>query len=117
EEQLRWAELEGEFSSEYRLIVPLKPGAFWAVHQPTGTVIGVLPDGKGSGGAEDVCSAADFSSSMIQLAGLLGGFFEVEALGPWLALAAWEVKYVTIATLVLIGESPGNTGITNPAGD
>ena len=55
---------------------------------------------------------------MLGLFGLLGSFFEVGAFGPWVALAMWQVKYVTIATIVISGGSPnGDTDLSNPAGD
>ena len=117
EEQLRWAVLEEPYAGSYALLVPHKPGPFWAIDQTTGTVIGVLPDGSG-GAAEDACATHDALNNMLELFGLLGSFFEVGAFGPWVALALWEVKYVTIATIVIGGGTPGGDGeLTNPAAD
>ncbi len=80
----------------------------------TGTVIGMLPNGTG-GGAEDICSDFDQMNNMLQMASLLGSFFGV-SVGGWVALAQWEVKYVTMATLVIgYGASPG--ALSNPGAD
>jgi hypothetical protein len=117
EEQMQWAALEEPFGVRYRLLVPLKPGPFWAIDQTTGTVIGVLADGTG-GATEDACSTHDALNNFLELFGLLGSLFEQGAFGPWVALAQWEVKYVTIATIVISGGTPGgDTDLTNPAGD
>jgi hypothetical protein len=117
EEQLQWAALEEPFGVGYSLLVPLKPGPFWAIDQTTGTVIGVLADGTG-GASEDACGTHDALNNFLELFGLLGSLFEQGAFGPWIALAQWEVKYVTIATIVISGGSPnGDTDLTNPAGD
>jgi hypothetical protein len=117
EEVLQWAVLEERFAGSYSLLVPHKPGPFWAIDRTTGTVIGVLPNGSG-GATEDACSTHDALNNFLELFGLLGSFFEVGAFGPWVALAMWEVKYVTIATIV-IGGGPGGGDfeLTNPAGD
>jgi hypothetical protein len=117
DEQLQWAALEDPYSAGYVLLVPVKPGPFWAIDQSTGTVIGVLADGSG-GAAEDACSTHDALNNGLELFGLLGSFFEVGQFGPWVALAMWEVKYVTIATIVIAGGTPGgDTDLTNPGGD
>ena len=117
EEMLQWSALEEPYGAGYVLLVPQKPGPFWAIDQTTGTVIGVLADGSG-GAVEDVCSTHDQLNNFLELFGLLGSFFEVGTFGPWVALALWEVKYVTIATIVISGGSPnGDTDLTNPAGD
>jgi hypothetical protein len=115
-ERLRWAALEAPFPREFTLLVPAKPGAFWAVDETTGTVVGIMPDGSG-GAAEDACATADLANSYLQLASLLGSLFGVST-GGWVALAKWEVKYVTIATIVISGGTPrGDTGLSNPALD
>jgi hypothetical protein len=114
EQKLEWAALESQFPGEYKLLVPLEPGSFWAIHEPTGTVIGMGKNGMGIG-AEDVCNAYDQANHILQLAGLLGSLFGVQV-GGWAALAAWEVKYVTMATLVIgYGVNPG--GLSNPGVD
>lgn len=114
EQKLAWAALESQFNGDYKLLVPLAPGPFWAIHEPTGTVIGMRPDGTGSG-MEDVCNAYDQANHLLQLMGLVGSLFGVQ-FGGWAALAAWEVKYVTMATLVIgYGVSPG--GLSNPGID
>jgi hypothetical protein len=111
QEKLAWAGLGGEFGSDYTLIAPLKPGPFWAVDTKTGTVIGVLPSGTG-GGAEDVCNDYNYQNSVAQIMSLLGSFFGV-SVGPWVALGQWEVKYVTMATLV-IGYGAAAGDLSNP---
>lgn len=118
DEMLQWAALEEPFNRPgYTLLVPLKPGPFWAIDQTTGTVIGVLADGSG-GGTEDSCAVHDQLNNMLEMFGLLGSLFEQGAFGPWVALALWEVKYVTIADIVISGGSPmGGSDLTNPAGD
>jgi len=114
EEQLAWSALGTEFDGEYSLVAPVKPGPFWAVHEGTGTVIGILPNGMGSG-AEDVCTNYDVMNDTLQIASLLGSFFGT-SIGGWVALAQWENKYVTMATLVIgYGASPGN--LSNPGID
>ena len=112
EEQLAWSGLAGEFGLDYKLLVPAKPGAFWAIDQTTGTVIGMLPNGTGSG-AESICNDFDLQNDIAQMASLLGSFFGV-SVGGWVALAQWEIKYVTMATLVIgYGASAGE--LSNPA--
>jgi hypothetical protein len=114
-EQLQWAELTKPFNGEYKVLVPVKPGPFWAIHQPSGSVIGMLPDGTGSGGAESVCSTYDMANAYIQYVSLLGSLFGV-GLGGWDLIAKWEVQNVTMATLVICcGAEAGS--ISNPAGD
>ncbi|MBS2030271.1 MAG: hypothetical protein JST54_20375 [Deltaproteobacteria bacterium] len=111
-ERLAWEWLEEPFTPNYTLLVPLHPGAFWAVDTSTGTVIGVLPNGTG-GGAEDVCADYNYDNSVAQIASLLGSFMGV-SVGPWVALGQWEDKYVTMATLV-IGYGGSAHGLSNPA--
>jgi hypothetical protein len=112
EEQLAWGGLESEFSQEYKLVVPEKPGAFWAVDELTGSVIGMLGNGTGSG-AEDICNDFDLQNDIAQMASLLGSMFGV-SVGGWVALAQWEIKYVTMATLVIgYGATAGD--LSNPA--
>lgn len=117
DEQLAWAALEDPYNASYKLLVPYKPGPFWAIDEASGTVIGVLADGSG-GAAEDACATADALNDFLSLFGLLGSFFEAGEFGPWVALAQWEVKYVTIATIVISGGTPmGETDLSNPAAD
>jgi hypothetical protein len=115
EEQLRWAELAKPFNGEYKLLVPVKPGPFWAIHQPSGTVIGMLPDGTGSGGAEGVCATYDMANLYLQYMSLLGSLFGV-GFGGWDLIAKWEVENLTMATLVICCGAPAGQ-ISNPAGD
>jgi hypothetical protein len=112
EERRAWAGMEDPFNAEYQLLVPLKPGPFWAIHEGTGTVIGVLPDGTG-GGVEEVCATYSRLSSYLSLVGLVGGLAGA-SLGGWTALAQWEVDSVTMATLV-IGYGTEAKDIQNPA--
>jgi len=117
EQQLEWAALEEPYSVGYVLLVPHDPGPFWAIDQTTGTVVGVLADGSG-GALEDSCSTHDQLNNMLEMFGLLGSLFEQGAFGPWVALALWEVKYVTIADIVIGGGTPmGDNELSNPAGD
>lgn len=114
-ERAEWALLESPFSSaEYQLLVPLKPGPFWAVHKPSGSLIGVLADGSG-GASESICANYNLANSLLQLASLVGGLFGA-SVGGWVALAQWEVKMVTMATLVIAGAGDA-TPISNPALD
>ncbi len=114
-ERLAWSGLTEPFSGEYKLLVPVKPGPFWAIHEPSGTVIGMLPDGTGSGGAEGVCETYDMANAYIQLASLVGSLFGV-SLGGWDLIAKWEVENVTMATLVICCGAPAGE-ISNPAAD
>lgn len=117
EQQLQWAALEDSYGPSYSLLVPRVPGPFWAIDRTTGTIVGVLADGSG-GATEDGCGTADTLNTFLQLFSLLGDFFEVGEFGPWVALAQWEIKYVTIATIVISGGTPmGDTGLSNPAED
>lgn len=111
QQQRAWAELTVYFGSDYRLLVPLAPGPFWAIHMPTGTVIGMGATGLGTG-AEDVCNAHDQMNDILQMLSLLGSFFGVP-FGGWVALGQWEEKNVTMATLV-IGYGATASDITNP---
>ncbi|HVU03597.1 MAG TPA: vWA domain-containing protein [Polyangiaceae bacterium] len=116
EEALRWAALEEPFNADYQVVGPAKPGPFWAVDETSGTVMGILPDGSG-GAVEDACSAYDQANNFLQLASLLGSLTG-EAVGGWVAIAQWEVKYLTIATIVISGGTPaGGTDLSNPAVD
>jgi hypothetical protein len=85
------------------------------VHEGTGSVIGILADG--TGGAAEICGSYNAASGLIDAAGLLGGLAGA-AVGGWVALAQWEARMITLATLVISGAadySPGD--FTNPAGD
>lgn len=112
-ERLAWSGVTNQFNNEYRLLVPLKPGPFWAIHLRTGTVIGMLANGTG-GGDEGVCDTYHAANSYIQALSLAGGLAGV-SLGGWAALAQWEVENVTMATIVI--GSGGDVGdLSNPAG-
>jgi hypothetical protein len=119
DERIIWRRMIGNFSG-YSLVVPLKPGPFWAVHQSTGTVMGVLP--SGAGGAAEVCGNYDAANSALQALGLVGSLMGL-SVGPWVALGQWEVKYVTVATLVIDscacghGTAGATPDLTNPAID
>lgn len=114
-ERQQWGVRTEGFSTEYTLIAPLKPDAFWAVHEATGTVMGILP--RGTGGGSEACGAYDDANRAVQALGLLGSLFGA-SVGPWVALAQWEVKYITIATIVIGGGDLGMAGdINNPAID
>lgn len=124
EEQATWAVLQDPFSNKYTLLTPGKPGPFWAVEDATGTVIGIQPDGAGGAG-EDACSTYNAANNILNLASLAGGFMGV-SVGGWIALAQWEVKYLTIATIVIGGGDlpPGaddpsspDFDVSDPAGD
>jgi hypothetical protein len=114
EEMLAWDALESEFNADYKLLVPEKPGPFWAVDEITGSVVGMLPNGTGSG-AEDICNDYDLQNDIAQMMSLLGSMFGV-SVGGWVALAQWEIKYVTMATLVIgYGATAGD--LSNPAAE
>jgi hypothetical protein len=117
EERSAWAFLEEPFIGRYTLLVPEKPGPFWAVDDGTGTVIGVLQDGSGGSG-DDACSAYNEANSMITALGMIGSLAGA-SVGGWAALAKWEVKYITVATIVIGGGSlpPGAGDLHNPAAD
>jgi hypothetical protein len=66
--------------------------------------MGVLPNG--SGGADETCQGFDDANRAIHALGLLGSLFGA-SVGPWVALAQWEVKYITIATIVIGGGDLG----------
>ncbi len=116
DQRLQWAALEQPFNQSYQLLVPVAPGPFWAIDETTGTVIGILADG--SGGAAETCEAFDAANRMISGLGLVGGLAGA-SVGGWVALAKWEVRMVTIATLVISGEGGGfDAGdFTNPAAE
>ncbi len=114
EEQDAWGVLEEPFTNKYTFLTPGKPGAFWAVDDATGTVIGILPDRTG-GAADDACSTYNAANSLLNAAGLLGSVFGV-SVGGWVGLAQWEVKYVTIATIV-IGGGDLPPGADDPSGN
>lgn len=112
-ERAQWALLEGPFnSSEYQLLVPLKPGPFWALHKASGSVMGILADGTG-GASESICGNYKLANLMTHLAGLVGGLFGA-SVGGWVALAQWEIKMVTMATLVISGAADA-TPLTSPS--
>jgi hypothetical protein len=117
EERGKWALLEEPFTGKYTLLVPKKPGPFWAIENATGTVIGVLEDGTG-GGTGDSCGAFNDANTMITALGLIGSLAGA-SVGGWAALAKWEVKYITVADIVIGGGDlpPGAGDLTNPAAD
>jgi len=111
EQQKAWIGVTEQFNGDYMLLVPLAPGPFWAIHMPTGTVIGMGATGLGEG-AEDVCGAHDMMNDILQMLSLLGSFFGVPV-GGWVALGQWEEKNVTMATLV-IGYGATASDISSP---
>ncbi|MEN9796640.1 MAG: hypothetical protein RL653_336 [Pseudomonadota bacterium] len=112
EEALAWSAAAAPFGADHRLLAPLRPGAFWAVHLPSGTLVGMNAQGLGFGSG-DVCAGYELNNLLLQLAGLLGQLYGVE-FGGWAALAAWENKYVTMATLVIGSGAPAGP-LTSPA--
>ncbi len=96
---------------DYRLVAPREPDGAWLVHTGSGSMIGLLPDGTG-GSAEEVCAQYKAASRMLSLAGAAGSLANVE-LGPWGALAQWEIDNLTNAILV-IGYGKDDRGMVNP---
>ncbi len=123
DEQSRWAVAQAAFAGKYTFLTPGKPGAFWAVDDATGTLIGLLPDGAGGSGG-DACGTYNAANTFLNLAGLAGSAMGI-SIGGWVALAEWEVKYVTIADIVIGGGDlpPGDDpsspdfDVSNPAAD
>lgn len=112
-ESRKWAALENPFGPDTTLLAPLRPVGFWAVHEGTGSVIGILGDGSG-GAAEGICDAYDSAKSAIAGLSLAGGIAGA-SVGGWVELAKWEVESLTMASLVLFaGGTAGD--ISNPAG-
>lgn len=116
-ERAHWTFLEERFTGSYLLLVPTKPGPFWAIEKATGTVIGVLADGSGGGG-DSACSAYDDANRVIDALSMIGSLAGA-SVGGWAALAKWEVKYITVATIVIGGGSlpPGAADLSDPAGE
>jgi len=123
DEQRRWSVLQEPFTNEYTFLTPGKPGAFWAVDDATGTLIGILPDGSGGAG-DDSCGTFNAANTFLNLASLAGSAMGI-SIGGWVALAKWEVHYVTIADIVIGGgslppdDNPSSPSfdVSNPAGD
>ncbi|MEO0325634.1 MAG: hypothetical protein AAF447_21945 [Myxococcota bacterium] len=93
---------------EYSVLVPRDgdPVAFWAVHEETGSTLGVLPDGSG-GGYEEVRARVeanlrffDMLEEAADTAGVSGGV--------WLSLELEKARVVSWATLWIgyLGEGP-----------
>lgn len=100
EQARQWAAFEEAFpSGQYLFLAPFEPGPFWVIHKETGTLVGVLADGSG-GATEDICATYDYANAYLQGASLLGNLLGV-SVGGWVELAKWEVKMVTMATLVI----------------
>src|SRR5262249_994805 len=114
EESSAWAVLQEPFSNKYTLLTPGKPGPFWAVDDATGSVVGMLPDGAG-GSTGDACMTYNAGNNLLTLASLAASFMGI-SVGGWVGLAQWEVKYVTIATIVIGGGDipPGQDDPNSP---
>lgn len=113
----RWAALAHGFDGQYwRLLAAPEPDGAWSVHLPTGSMIGLLPDGTG-GSAAQVCDSYRAAKQALGLASVLGSAGGAgPALGVWGALAKWEIDHLTMAILV-IGHGAEAGPIRGPAGD
>lgn len=123
DERSQWIVAQGPFTDKYTFLTPGKPGAFWAIDNATGTLIGLLPDGAGGSGG-DACGTYNAANTFLNLASLAGSAMGI-SIGGWVGLAEWEVKYVTIADIVIGGGDlpPGDDpsspdfDVSNPAAD
>ncbi|MEN0063762.1 MAG: hypothetical protein AAGA48_16535 [Myxococcota bacterium] len=107
----RWLHLAEGLDDRWTLIVPDdgEPVAAWGVHEPTGTVLGLLQDGIGGGESieEQVARNRAIIEQIASLHGLsgLGG-------GVWLELEVAKSEIVAFATLAIanLGRAEGGTG-------
>jgi hypothetical protein len=109
----QWNALSQLLGSGYSMLVPLggTPLACWAVHEPTGTTVGILQDG--SGGSAGECAEADHPNDNL-LAWAIGRGFEPmlgPAFGVWLELEKAKARIVRRATIMIAtGRDPGSLG-------
>jgi len=104
-----WSRLEDPFGRDYQLLIPDagEPYAFWAVHEATGSVIGVLPDGSGGATREELEANLKATNKLLDVIGKVGSLFGAST-GVWVALEQTKAALVTKATIVLAtGEDPG----------
>ena len=97
-----WVQAAAAFGNDTTLVVPKSgsPVAFFAVHEPTGSMIAVLDDGAGAGRSEDLerrlreqIRALEALNNLMGLAGISGGF--------WVELELAKAKVVARATLAI----------------
>ncbi len=103
--KLRWSILEGEYPpSEYTLLAPSTgtPFAFWALHTPSGSVIGVLPNGSGGGIEDELNDNLADTEHMLNLIGDIGSLAGANV-GFWVKLEKTKAQKVTAATIIIAG--------------
>jgi hypothetical protein len=89
---------------DFYLIIPAKGPltAFWAIHQDTGTLLGVLADGSGGAAVSSACADFKDANNALSALGLFGD------LGPYGALGK-AVAAVFAATAIILD------GISEPS--
>ncbi|MEB2314219.1 MAG: VWA domain-containing protein [Polyangiaceae bacterium] len=112
----RWSVLEAPFSpAEYSLVAPAAgaPFAFWAVHTPSGSLIGVMPDGSGGAIEEEANANLDATNHVLDLIGDIGTLAGADV-GFWVKLEQTKAAKLTAATIIIAG---GQASIGDWAGD
>ena len=104
EEGRRWVYLMSKLEYGTSALMPVAgtPYAFWAVNEPTGTVIGVLDDLTGGGSTEQIIADinARFDPIIIQLA-LLSEAASGSMIGLFAGLEKTKVEALKKATIVI----------------
>jgi len=101
----RWSALQAPFSSsEYALLAPSTGAlfAFWAVHRPSGTFLGIMPDGSGGGIEDELNDNLERTNHLLDLIGDLGALAGADV-GFWVELEKTLAAKLTAATIVISG--------------
>lgn len=94
----------------YHRLIPASGAldAFWAVHQDTGDLLGVLRDGTGGGAATAACKSLKTENALLDTLSLLADLAGAGSLGAYFALGKAVAAAFTLAGIVLANISDPN---------
>ncbi|MEM6925755.1 MAG: hypothetical protein AAF602_02405, partial [Myxococcota bacterium] len=107
----RWLRLADDLDDDWTLLVPDDgmPVAAWAIHEPTGTVLGLLEDGIGGG--ESLEERLERNQAIFDLLAKLHGMSGLGG-GVWLELEIAKAQIVAHATLAIANLEGWGTTVT-----
>ncbi|MEO0605460.1 MAG: hypothetical protein AAF211_28775, partial [Myxococcota bacterium] len=107
----RWLRLAEDLDDAWTLLLPDDgmPLAAWAIHEPTGTVLGLLEDGIGGG--ESLEERLERNQALFDLIAELHGMSGLGG-GVWLELEIAKAQIVAHATLAIANLEGWGTTVT-----